>query len=323
MTTRARTCVVAMALLGALAGAVPAWAQDRYAFIVSGASGGAKFAENQKKWIASLENTLRERLGFASDRLTILSEGGTPANAATRENVANALTALRQRVTQEDVLLVILIGHGTFDGASAKFNLTGPDMDAKEWRLLLDGIAGRLVFVNTTSSSFPFLQEISGKDRVVITATDSVAQRYDTIFPQFFIEGLDLAVGDSDKNGRLSIWEAFGYASQAVKRWYDGQGQLATERPLIDDNADGVGKEALATGPDGVLARTTFVDPEPDVGGAGGELAALQKRRVALEAQIEALKARKADVPAEQYEAELEKLAVELARVARQIREGQ
>ena len=107
-----------------------------------------------------------------------------------------------------------------------------------------------------------------------------------------------------------------------MKRWYDGQGQLATERSLIDDNGDGVGKEALAEGPDGVLARTTFIDPEPDATGAGGELAALQKRRVTIEAEMEALKSRKGDLAQQQYEAELEKLAVELARVARQIREG-
>ena len=140
-----------------LCGAAPSWAETRYALIVSGASGGAAFAETQKKWLSVLDTTLRQRLNFAPDRLTILTEGAAPANAATRENVVKALTALRQRVTTEDVLLVMLIGHGTFDGVSAKFNLIGPDMDAVEWKQLLEGTAGRLIFVNT-SSSFRFFR---------------------------------------------------------------------------------------------------------------------------------------------------------------------
>ena len=96
------------------------------------------------------------------------------------------------------------------DAASAKFNLVGPDMVASEWKQALDGLAGRLVFVNTTSSSFPFVQALAGKNRVVIAATDSTAQRYDTVFPEYFIRAPDQGTkADGDKNGRLSVWEVF------------------------------------------------------------------------------------------------------------------
>jgi hypothetical protein len=46
----------------------------------------------------------------------------------------------------------------------------------------------------------------------------------------------------------------------------------------------------------------------------------LAKRKASLEAQIEALKARKSTLAPDQYDAELEKLLTELARVTRQIR---
>ena len=159
----------------------------------------------------------------------------------------------------------MLIGHGTFDGTAAKFNLVGPDMDSREWKASLDGNPARLVFVNTTSSSFQFVPALSGKNRIVIAATDSAAQKYATLFPQYFIEALDQgAKADNDKNGRLSVWEVFAYASQAVKQAFEKQGTLVTERSLIDDNGDGVGKEAAAaTGTDGVLSKTTFLDPLP------------------------------------------------------------
>jgi len=49
-------------------------------------------------------------------------------------------------------------------------------------------------------------------------------------------------------------------------------------------------------------------------------LATLVRRQAELQSQIEELKARKDTTPAEQYEIELERLLVELARVAVQIR---
>jgi hypothetical protein len=100
-----------------------------------------------------------------------------------------------------DQLLVVLIGHGTFDGVDAKFNLVGPDLDAGEWKELLKDTPGRLTVVNTTSASFPFLESLAGKGRVVITATDSTAQRYETIFPESFIEALDGITATSIRTG--------------------------------------------------------------------------------------------------------------------------
>jgi cell division protein FtsB len=49
-------------------------------------------------------------------------------------------------------------------------------------------------------------------------------------------------------------------------------------------------------------------------------IGALQKRRAELEAQIEDLKSKKASMPPDQYEAELERLLLELARVVQQIK---
>jgi hypothetical protein len=315
-----KAIALAMAMLSS---AAPAHAQtpERYALVVAGVAGGEKYAENHKKWTASLESILK-KMGFAADHVTVLSESDAPATSATRENVTRALASFKQRVKAGDTLLVFLIGHGTADSTSAKFNLVGPDMDAKEWKASLDGLAGRLVFVDSTSSSFPFVEAISGKNRVVITATDSVSQRYDTMFPQFFIEALEQGTkADADKNGRLSVWEAFVYASQAVKAAFDQKGTLVTERSVIDDNGDGVAREATAaTGSDGVLSKTTFLDAEPASTAANAAVAGLERQRVELEARIEQLKGRKDQMPAGQYEEELEKLAVELAQVAAKIR---
>jgi hypothetical protein len=266
--------------------------------------------------------TLREKFAYPADHVIVLGEAAADGvQQATRENVRSALAALTARAGTDDLLLVLLLGHGTAGDGDAKFNLVGPDLSASEWAALLEPLKGRLVFVNASSGSFDFLERLSGRGRVVLTATDSAAQEFETVFPEFFIEAFDENAADLDKNGRVSIWEAFRRASDGVKDWFEQQGRLATERPLLDDNGDGVGREAETAGPDGSIAQATYLQPDVQIpAAAGGALADLLKRRAEIASAIDALRARKNDVAAERYDAELETLLLELARVDADIR---
>ena len=217
---------------------------------------------------------------------------------------------------------MILIGHGTTgEGDEAKFNLVGPDLKSAEWADLLKPIPARIVFVNTTGGSFPFMRRLAGPGRIVLTATDSAAQQFETVFPEFFLKAFDDPAADEDKNGRVSIWEAFNYASGAVHQWFEQHGQLSTERPLLDDNGDGVGREAqspLASAIGDALARTVYLAPEPP--GTGDP--ELLKRRAALERQLDDLRTRKASSPNPgQLDADIERLLIEIAQLSRQLRD--
>ena len=136
----------------------------------------------------------------------------------------------------------------------------------------------------------------------MLAATDAAAQQFETIFPEFFTKAFDEPGADLDKNNRVSIWEAFTYASARVHDWFDTLGQLATERPLLDDTGDGVGGEADNAGRDGTLAQLTYLAPEVIVPTGNAELAALLKHRAELEAAIDDLRASKPSVAPEQYE---------------------
>ena len=309
-------------LTGALALMLPAAAaaQQRYAILVSGASGGEKYAAQQQKWRTELAAFLTTNFAFPDSNIVIVDETSEGSSKATADNVRNLFGDLAQRATREDTVFVVLVGHGTYDGMDAKFNLVGPDLSAAEWKSLIDAMAARLVVVNTTESSFPFLEQLSRTGRVVITATDSAQQRYSTVFAEYFIRSLADLSSDLDKNGRISIWEAFTLASSGVKQHYEQRGQLPTERPLLDDNGDGMGKEAEAPGDDGALARTVFFNAEPQPTAGDAERAALERQRLALEKQLEDLKARRGTMSEEQYLAELERIFVELARIAQEIR---
>jgi hypothetical protein len=315
---------IALALTTMLALAAPAAAGDYYGLVVTGASGGEAYAQKYDKWRVALVETLRDKFGYPDDHLVVLGEQETATVArATRTNVQRALGEFRKRLTKDDQLLVLLIGHGTSvdgpNGEDAKFNLVGPDLRATEWDELLRPIAAKIVFVDTTGASFAFLKRLAGHGRVVLTATDSAAQQFETVFPDFFLKAFDDPAADTDKNGRVSLWEAFVFASAGVQQWFEQHGQLATERPLLDDTGAGIGREARNPGTDGGVARTTYLQPEA---GAGGDaaLAALLKRRDDLETQLEVLKARKGSMPEGEYELELERILLELAKLSRQIR---
>ncbi len=303
--------------------AVPGFAAagERYALIVSGATGGEEYAAQYTRWSASLAKTLVERMKFDPALVTVLSEEGAPAAQSTADNVRRAIDTIRDRMTRDDLLFIVLIGHGTFDGVDAKFNLVGRDLESAEWAALLRPLPGRAVVVNTTSGSFPFLERLAGPRRIVVTATDSSAQRFDTIFPDYFIRALGDEAADLDKNGRVSIWEAFAAASGSVRRHYQERGQLSTERALIDDNGDGVGKEAGDPGDEGSLASRTYLDEElPGAAPTDEVLLKLLQRKATLEAEVEDLKIRKTFLSPEDYAREFERIMIELAKVSHDIR---
>ena len=316
--------IVLLALLVTLIGIPAASAEDRYALIVTGAPGGAAYATTYQGWERQLAAALRDRLGFAAERIDVLS-GATddPERSSTRPHIARAVDRLKSTVHPDDLVLVVLIGHGTVDGGSAKFNLPGPDMTSADWAALLRDLPGRLVFVDTTAASFPFLSDLSARGRIVVTATESPAERYDTVFPAQLLAALNDPAADLDKNGRVSVWELFQFVSRGVARHFDEQGLLATERALLDDNGDGVGVDAAAEKPaDGALARATYLERDPVEETGGAEMTALLARRRSLEEKAEQLRQKKSTVAPEAWEREYEQLMIELARVSHRIRAG-
>jgi hypothetical protein len=251
--------------------------------------------------------------------------------------VRQALATIARRAAKEDVVLVMLIGHGTsMDQDDARFNLVGPDLTASEWAALLRPIAARVVFVNGASGSFPFLETLAAPNRIVITANDSAQQQFETVFPGVFVAAFGPNGADLDRNGRVSVFEAFAYASAGVADHFESRGILATERPLLDDTGDGIGREADAAGraglaapravptpgDDGKLAENTYLQSETAIPAtADPELVALLKQRAAIEGRIDSLRIAKPTLPPAQYDEQLEILLLELARIDRAIRE--
>ena len=318
--------VVALTAVGMLAvSCTAALAQNQYTLLVTGASGGAVYATRHDEWRSTLVSALRNLPGFDDHYLEVLAERPGPGvGRASREGVHQAIGRLAERMDIDDVLYVVMLGHGSFDGIDAKFNLVGPDVEAREWSAWLDRVPGRVVVVNTTSVSSPFIGRLSGRRRTIVTATESTVQRYDTVFPEFFVGAFVDRAGDADKNGLVSILEAFDYASQGVRRWYQERGRLATERALLDDSGDGLGREAGESGPDGLRAANQFFGAGPVLARAVTDplLAPLVAKREELIDSVQELRAAKEEMSSAAYLRELERMLVELAQLSRRLNSG-
>jgi hypothetical protein len=292
--------------------------------IINGAGGEAAYAQQFEEWTGQLRAALTEKFGFDAKNIRVLSEkgdGGHPR--ATAEEVKKTFAELKSQLDANNVLFVFLIGHGSFDGKEAKFNLVGPDLSASEYNGLLSSLPTRRVVVfNMASASGEFIKSLAAKGRIVITATRSGQETNATRFTGFFIAALNAADADTDQDGHTSVLEAFVYANRLTEDFYKRAGRLATEHALIDDNGDGVGHDKLEAG-EGLLARATYLDSlSVDEAAATAATGRLMKERARLEGEIEQLIARKANMPEAEYEATLERLFIELAKVNRSIRQA-
>jgi hypothetical protein len=233
---------------------------------------------------------------------------------STREGIEQAFGRLADATAPGDTVLIVLFGHGSFDGRSGALNLPGPDLSAADWaRQLARLSAARVVFVNTASSSGAFLEPLAGPGRAVITATATGGERNDTRFPQFFVVALSAEAADQNHDGRISVHEAFAYAKARVEEAYKKEGLLLTEHAALQD--PGALADVAAIGgraPDAALTVEAAGDPA---------LRALVDEQRALEQQIAALKLVKDTTPPQAYEAKMEELLTALALKSREIAE--
>jgi hypothetical protein len=307
-----------MLLFGVFGAAGQALAQDTHVILIAGVGGSEEHSAQFHKWAVEIVDAAK-KLGVADANITYLGEkpeldAARMRGRSTRENVTKAFNDVTARAKANDEVFVLLIGHGSFDGRQATFNLPGPDLTAEDYKLLLDKLKlQRVVFVNTASSSGAFLSVLAGPGRTIVTATKTGGERNEPRFAGFFIEALQGDAADRDRNGRVSILEAFDYAKTKVTAAYEQSGNILTEHATLDDGAEGK------------LAATLFLAPQrsrsAEMANADPALRALVEQRDALERQIGELKLRKDGTDPAQYDQQLEKLLTELALKTRAIRD--
>ncbi len=327
----------ALACLGLLGSWSPAGAQQTRILVVVGLGGDPAYREAFHGWAIQLRSAALERFRIPPEAFTYLGEEpemapGVIQGPSTRENMASALTRMAGESGPEDRILVVLIGHGTGRGESALFNLPGPDLAPGDLDVMLDAFPTQAVaVVNAFPSSGPFVEGLSDENRIVVTATRTAMERNETRFGEYFVEALTEETSDLDKDGRISLLEAFQYARREVERYYQENNLLATEHALLDDDGDGAGStEPGEDGTDGWLAREFWLEsasshaaPRSAVSDSVTDpvLLRLYEERAELERRIDELRAMRGRMEESRYQRELEELLVAMALKNREIRE--
>lgn len=295
-------------------------AQDTHLLVITGVGGDDEHTTQFHQWATTIIDAAKERGGLTDETITYLGDKPDLAPArikarSTRDNVQKAFTDLAARAQAADEVFIVLIGHGSFDGRVAAFNLAGPDLSAEDYAGLLSKVLSqRIVFVNTASSSGGFLAPLAGPGRTIVTATKTGGERNETRFASFFAEAFKDNAADTDRNGRVSVAEAFEYAKTKVAATYTKGGYIQTEHATLDDGRDGKFAGTLFLESEKAKAAATAKIADP-------ELRALLDAQRALENQVAALRLRKDSMDPAEYDRQSEKLLTELALKTRAIRE--
>jgi len=275
----------------------------RICMVATGLGGMPEFEENFSKWGDSTEELCREDLGAHVIRLDGKSDK--------RADFQRAFERVRTTLGIDGECWVFLIGHGNYDGRDYKFNIAGPDILGKDLVQFLDALSDRKIFaLLATSSSGVLLSRLSGSNRVVISATKSEHEKLAPLFMSFFLEASRSAGADLDKNGSVSLKEAFTLCEASIQDWYQDRKRLQTEHPVLDESAGQVSLSSLA-----------YLSRPPEQAYRSLEARQLIPERVRLEREVEELKLRKTDMSEMDYFQRLEDLLVELATLNEKIRQ--
>lgn len=272
--------------------------------VVAGLGGEPDYEQRFAAWAQDLDKTLRAAPDSKVETLT--------GAKATRDSVKAALAAAGKIAKQEDALVVILLGHGSFDGTEYKMNLPGPDMSATDLASYLDRVpVGRQLVVNATSASGGSQHALLRQNRTVITATKAGTEKNATVFPRYWIEALRDAAADTDKNEVITALEAFQFAQLKTKQFYETNKRLATEHAMID-GGDSSAPPIAGRFPLLRIGSIQMAANDP-------AKRALLSKREQLEGEIDRLKFQKAAMPTDQYKRELQALLLQLARTQAEI----
>lgn len=303
--------MIASLLLTLGAGAAPVLqSPPPHVLILTGLGGEPKYRQEFTAQARSIITGL-QRFRVPSERITWLAEAEETgaAGRATKQRVEQELQRISGAAAPGDPVILIFIGHGS-QQQEPQLNLPGPDLTANDLARMLDGLGDRPVaLVIAASASGGFVDRLAGPGRLVITATKSGTERNESRFGHWLAEAFAKGAADTDKDGAMSLLEAFTFAATEVRREYESTNRLLTEHARVSDST--------------LARRFTFTTAVVASGSADPAVRALQERKQALEGKIAALRGRKSQMDSTAYERELETLLRELAGVNQELRRSQ
>lgn len=294
MKTRLLTIAIGLCM------ALPAGAVTQV-LVVAGMGGEPQYEERFQKWTDQVAHT---SLSVAGDAARVQRLAG---NDARREKITAAIRAAADKLQSGDHFVLVLVGHGSFDGNDYRFMIPGDDITGNDIQKLMDGFTKGVsqLVVNATSTSGAIVDKLAGPQRVVIAATKSGGERQATRFGEYWAEALGSGDADKDKDGNVTAQEAFDFANRKVVESFKSDAAIATEHARIAGSDPG--RFVVAR----LGAAALFANDS--------QLAALRAEQDGIELRIDQLRAQKADLPADDYYNRLEPVMLDMARLGQRI----
>ena len=285
-----------------------------YYVVVAGLGGEPDYVQR----FTADANELDRVFKASGDTAHVFTLTGAQSTAA---QLRSTLSTVAGQAKADDDFTLILIGHGSWDGADYKFNLVGPDLTATEIAAMCDRIAARRqLVVDTTSASGGAVQAFERPGRAVIAATKAGTEKNATVFARYWLEALQDPSADTDKSESISAMEAFTYASKKTAEFYESQKRLATEHAVFDDTGAGQPVRVAGDGQGTLMSNFTLLRLGSSKEAANDPAKrTMLDQKEELEQKIDSLKYRKAAMDPAEYKKEITQALVQLAKVQEEL----
>ncbi len=291
-----RAAFIAAALLGAASARAAT-----QVLVVAGIGGEAQYEERFTQWSQTMAGAAVTATGDKDSVVRLAGEG------ATRDAITRELTRIARTVAAGDQFMLMLVGHGSFDGNEYRLNLPGPDITGAELLALLEKIPAGVpqLIVNGTSTSGAIADKWARANRVIITATRSGGERNATRFAGSWAEAMTSDTADRDKDGTVTAQEAYDYSTRRVADAYKADAALLTEHAKLTGSDPG--RFVVAR-----LGAAALFASDP-------ELIALRRQQGGIEGRLAELKPLKAGLARDEYYNRIEPVLVELAKLGEKV----
>jgi len=215
-----------------------------YVLIVGGINKDSKEHLAKDRALMGLRRFILDNAGVESGRLSVLvdreSSVRKDSNVSTAGNLKKQIDRFSAEANNGDRFIFYYMGQANIVSDTLRLNLPGPDITDKQLAEWINEIkASSMLIVLDCPCAGLAVKDVAGPNRIIIGAC-TADQHYSTQFSEYFVPALLDEGSDTDKDGRISLLEAFTSASRSVDDFYRRQALLTTETPVLEDNADGI-----------------------------------------------------------------------------------
>lgn len=234
----------------------PTETKNTYAMIIGGINKDPRERLAKDKVVLNLRRFFLNNAKLKPARLSVLVADNSSARASQQsnalqsspdkigisnaENLKETIKTLAAAVQPADRFIFYYVGQANIVAGKLRLNLPGEDITHEQLAEWINRIrASSMLLVLDCPGAGLAVKAMTGQGRIIIGAC-TAEQHYSTRFSEYFVPSLVDSKSDTDSDGKVSLLEAFTFASKQLDDWYFRQLLLKTETPVLEDNADGL-----------------------------------------------------------------------------------